>query len=31
MRVLPMEMSREVDIEYFGNAVLEIETKLQVC
>ncbi|CAL0322329.1 unnamed protein product [Lupinus luteus] len=35
MRVLPMEMSEvwalEVDIEYSGGAVLEIETRLEVC
>ncbi|XP_058779343.1 uncharacterized protein LOC131653268 isoform X1 [Vicia villosa] len=35
MRVLPMEMSEvcalEVDIEYSGSAILEIETRLEVC
>ncbi|CAI8603182.1 unnamed protein product [Vicia faba] len=35
MRVLPMEMSEvwalEVDIEYSGGAVLEIETRLEPC
>lgn len=34
MRVLPMEMSEvcalEVDIEYSGSAILEIETRLEV-
>ncbi|CAI8593464.1 unnamed protein product [Vicia faba] len=35
MRVLPMEMSEvcalEVDIEYSGSSILEIETRLEVC